>query len=59
MSLSRKDGKVAMDLVMDALADAGEHYGDDARLRCVMVTLVLEDKNGVHTSTLSQERMNR
>lgn len=56
MSLSHEDGLAARDLMLDAFAQAGERYGDDAVLRCVMVTLVLEDNAGVHTTTLSEER---
>lgn len=56
MSLSHEDGEIVGRVALDVVAEAGEHYGDDVRLRCVIVTLVLEDDRGIHTRTLAEER---
>ena len=49
------DGQFIGELAMDSLAQANEHYGEDAVLTAAQVTLAVRDEDGVHLETMSAE----
>jgi hypothetical protein len=56
VALSYEDGQFVGEVTVDAIAQVGEHFGDDVHLHAIVVTLIVEDDEGVHVAIYDRNR---